>query len=111
MPQLSMTRRPGITEIPIVSPGQPWRFPYVRDTRMGDDSQPRWTENTRRYSENRRGWLTAPIRVSRKYGNRNGWPGDTIGISVLPGRRVMLSWGIPSSATAGQIWAAPVRHA
>jgi hypothetical protein len=59
----------------------------------------------------RRGWLSAPIRVSRTYGNRNGWPGDTFGISVMPGRRVMLSWGIPRSATAGQIWAAPVRHA
>jgi len=59
----------------------------------------------------RRGWLSSPIRVSRKYGNRNGWPGDTIGISVMPGRRVMLSWGNPSSATAGQIWATPVRHA
>jgi hypothetical protein len=59
----------------------------------------------------RRGWLSSPIRVSRKYGNRNGWPGDTIGISVMPGRRVMLSWGIPSSRTAGQIWAAPVQHA
>jgi hypothetical protein len=23
----------------------------------------------------RRGWLSSPIRVSRKYGNRNGWPG------------------------------------
>jgi len=30
---------------------------------------------------------------------------------MMPGRRVMLSWGIPSSPTAGQIWAAPVRHA
>ena len=55
MPQLSMTRWPGSTEIPIVSPGHPWRFPYVRETRIGDESHPRWTENTRRYSENRRG--------------------------------------------------------
>jgi hypothetical protein len=59
----------------------------------------------------RRGWLSAPIRVSRTYGNRNGWPGDPTGISVMPGRRVMLSWGNPSSATAGQIWAARMRHA
>jgi hypothetical protein len=48
MPQLSMTRRPGIAEIPIVSPGHPSRFPYLRDTRVGDDSHPRRTENTRR---------------------------------------------------------------
>ncbi len=58
-----------------------------------------------------RGWLSSPIRVSRAYGNRHGWPGDTIGISVLPGQRVMLSWGIPGSATTGQIWATQVQHA
>ena len=58
-----------------------------------------------------RGWLSSPIRVSRTYGNRHGWPGDTIGISVLPGQRVMLSWGIPSSIATGQIWATQVQHA
>jgi BNR/Asp-box repeat len=58
----------------------------------------------------RRGWLTAPVRVSRKFGNRNIWPGDTIGISVLPrghGRpRVMVSWGSAVSRQISQIWAA-----
>jgi len=58
-----------------------------------------------------RGWLSSPIRVSRTYGNRHGWPGDTIGISVLPGHRVMLSWGIPGSIATGQIWATQVQHA
>jgi hypothetical protein len=76
----------------------------------------------------RRGWLSAPVRVSRQFGNRNVWPGDTIGISLpprarhaRPGRRsqqVMLSWG--SSVSQGssvpppylsQIWAAITRPA
>jgi hypothetical protein len=60
----------------------------------------------------RRGWLSAPVRVSRKFGNRNIWPGDTIGISVLPrghGRpRVMVSWGSAVSGQISQIWAASV---
>jgi hypothetical protein len=30
------------------------------------------------------GWLAKPIRVSRQFGNPNVWPGDTIGISLLP---------------------------
>lgn len=48
------------------------------------------------------GWLTKPIRVSRRYGERKAWPGDTIGVTsrpqvsrdgtVMP-RRVILSWG------------------
>jgi len=63
------------------------------------------------------GWLSAPVRVSRMFGNPKGWPGDTIGISLLPGapssaERVMLSWGSAVRGPAsGQIWAAQVRHA
>ena len=60
----------------------------------------------------RRGWLSAPVRASRRFGNRNVFPGDTIGISVLPrghGRpRVMLSWGSAVSHRTSQIWAATV---
>jgi hypothetical protein len=45
-----------------------------------------------------RGWLSPPIQVSRSYGNRSVWPGDTFGISIEPGpragwQRVVLSWG------------------
>jgi len=62
----------------------------------------------------RRGWLSAPVRVSRKFGNRAIWPGDTIGVSVLSrghGRpRVMVSWGSAVSrhrpVPLSQIWAA-----
>lgn len=51
----------------------------------------------------RDGWLSAPVRVSRQFGRASVWPGDTTGISVLPGsapgaspdggQRVVLSWG------------------
>lgn len=52
------------------------------------------------------GWLTAPIQVSRWFGQRAVWPGDTFGIAVLPQahpaaptpggagtQRVSLTWG------------------
>ncbi|MBV9445800.1 MAG: exo-alpha-sialidase [Streptosporangiaceae bacterium] len=44
----------------------------------------------------RHGWLAPVTRVSSGYGNRTIWPGDTFGISVLPGwnaGHVALSWG------------------
>ncbi len=40
-----------------------------------------------------RGWLTGPIQVSRQFGTSKVWPGDTFGISALPGQRLALSWG------------------
>ena len=50
--------------------------------------------------------------VSRQYGNPGIWPGDTFGISALPGGRVALSWG---SAVRGSqdsaIWATVVKVA
>jgi hypothetical protein len=58
-----------------------------------------------------RGWLTAPIRVSRKSGNPKIWPGDTIGISVTRGHgrpRVMVSWGSAVSDRLSQIWTTSV---
>lgn len=59
----------------------------------------------------RRGWITAPIRVSHRSGNGHVWPGDTIGISLLPAQRVMLSWGSAIGSTTSQIWARQVRSA
>lgn len=56
------------------------------------------------------GWLSAPIRVSGRPGNGHVWPGDTIGISLLPGWRVMLSWGSAVGGTTSQIWARQMRH-
>ena len=39
------------------------------------------------------GWLGPAIKVSAAYGNAEIWPGDTFGISPLPGGRVSLTWG------------------
>jgi hypothetical protein len=58
----------------------------------------------------RSGWLAKPIVVSRRDGNRNVWPGDTIGISILrrTGPKLMLSWGSAVSNRISEIWAAAV---
>jgi BNR/Asp-box repeat len=49
-----------------------------------------------------KGWLSPIIQVSRQYGNKAIWPGDTFGISVEPAARsgplagkprVVVSWG------------------
>jgi hypothetical protein len=64
------------------------------------------------------GWLAPVTQVSSQYGNPAVWPGDTFGISALPGwngngapKRVALSWG---SAVGGskdsEIYAAVVRR-
>jgi hypothetical protein len=49
------------------------------------------------------GWLTGPIQVSRQFGSRTVWPGDTFGITALPAQpgaqRLALSWG--SAVAAG----------
>ncbi len=44
------------------------------------------------------GWVSPIIRVSRLYGNKAVWPGDTFGISTEPAakagsQRVVVSWG------------------
>jgi hypothetical protein len=47
------------------------------------------------------GWLSGPVRVSRRFGRRHVWPGDTFGITALPPRHaapggpweVAVSWG------------------
>jgi hypothetical protein len=59
----------------------------------------------------RKGWLGPAIRVSAKYGNVQVWPGDTFGISVLPGpgHRISLTWGSGiGSSPASQIWSSDV---
>jgi hypothetical protein len=49
-----------------------------------------------------KGWLSAPVQVSPRYGVSSVWPGDTFGISVEPSLhsgpqagwpRVVMSWG------------------
>jgi len=61
----------------------------------------------------RAGWLTGPIRVSRQFGRRHVWPGDTIGISLLPARghspqRIQLSWGSAVGSPNAEIYTAAV---
>jgi hypothetical protein len=59
----------------------------------------------------RKGWLGPAVRVSAKYGKAGIWPGDTFGISVLPGpgTRLSLTWGsaIPGSKVS-EIYASDV---
>ena len=78
------------------------------------DNSPRGFAQYLRPFSIRRGWLSAPIRVSREFGKRTRWPGDTIGISLLSRAagqpRIMLSWGSAVSGRASQIWAAQVRR-
>jgi hypothetical protein len=52
--------------------------------------------------------------VSRQFGRRNVWPGDTIGISLLPAhghapQKIQLSWGSAVSGPNSQIFTATVR--
>ena len=49
----------------------------------------------------RRGWLAPAVQVSAAYGNAAIWPGDTFGISPLPGGRISLTWG-SATGTARQ---------
>jgi hypothetical protein len=63
----------------------------------------------------KRGWLGPVIHVSRQFGNPTVWPGDTFGLSALPGgdrtfpaTRVALSWGSGTTPTNTQIYAAVV---
>jgi hypothetical protein len=46
------------------------------------------------------GWLAPVTRVSNHYGASTEWPGDTFGLSVLPGSgRIALSWGTSVGTT------------
>ena len=64
------------------------------------------------------GWLAPVLRVSPHFGNARIWPGDTFGLSILPGphspfgpERVVLSWGSAiRKHKNSQIYAAVVRQ-
>jgi hypothetical protein len=58
-----------------------------------------------------RGWTGPRVDVSRDFGNRKIWPGDTFGIAALPGpaTRLVLSWGSAVGGNTGsEIYAAVV---
>jgi hypothetical protein len=63
------------------------------------------------------GWVTRTVRVSANYGNWQVWPGDTIGLSLVPGgapgsRSVAVSWGsaLGGKKANSEIWEATVSH-
>jgi len=72
---------------------------------LADNSPHGYAQYLRAFSI-RHGWMTRPIQVSRQFGQRPVWPGDTFGITVLPrarpgmpgprdagAQRVSLTWG------------------
>src|SRR5258708_14470972 len=68
---------------------------------LADNSRGGYALYLREFSIRRR-WLSPIVRVSRQYGNKAVWPGDTFGISGEPGvrtgplaarPRVVVSWG------------------
>jgi len=74
--------------------------PGIADIAWQSDNSPQGYATYLRPFSIRNGWLAPVARVSTEYGNPAIWPGDTFGISVLPGRhgagapeRVALSWG------------------
>jgi BNR/Asp-box repeat protein len=90
--------------------------PGIADIAWQSDSSPQGYATYLRPFSIRDGWLAPVKRVSSQYGNPAIWPGDTFGISVLPGRHgpgapehAVLSWG---SAVGGsknsEIYAAVV---
>ena len=66
------------------------------------DSSPRGYAQYLRVFRIGHGWLDAPVQVSRQFGAKSVWPGDTFGIATLPGAAptLVLTWGsaIPTNA-------------
>ncbi len=74
--------------------------PGIADVAWLADNSPQGYATYLRPFSIRHGWLAPVAQVSTQYGNPAIWPGDTLGVSVLPGRdragageRVALSWG------------------
>jgi hypothetical protein len=76
---------------------------------LSDSSSAGYAQYLRVFSL-RHGWLSAPVRISRQYGNAAVWPGDTFGISMLSHSTVMLSWGsaVGNAKANSEIYAASV---
>jgi len=57
------------------------------------------------------GWLSDAVRISREFGKRNVFPGDTFGIATFSPTTLVTSWGsaVPGSAGNSSVFAAPVR--
>jgi hypothetical protein len=82
----------------------------VADVAWQSDSSPLGYATYLRPFSLTRGWLAPAIRVSRQFGNRRLWPGDTFGLSVLSPGKVALSWGSAiKNHKLSEIYAAVVR--
>jgi len=55
-------------------------------------------------------WLSAAVRISRKFGNPDDFPGDTFGIATSSLAALAVSWGsaVPGSRGNASVSAAPV---
>jgi hypothetical protein len=76
---------------------------------LSDSSPPGYAAYVRVFAVGR-GWLTDPVRVSRQFGNRSVWPGDTFGIATLTGAAtpaLVLTWASAISA-GSHVYAARV---
>ena len=71
----------------------------VADVAWQSDSSPLGYATFLRPYSITKGWLAPAIQVSRQYGNKVIWPGDTFGMSILPTarenapERIFLTWG------------------
>jgi hypothetical protein len=94
----------------VQSAGGPRGIAYVG---WLSDSSPSGYAQYLRIFQIGRGWLDGPVRVSRAFGTKADWPGDTFGIATLPGgapgqaRTLVLTWGSAVPARS-QIFAAQV---
>jgi hypothetical protein len=69
--------------------------PGIADVAWQSDNSPKGYATYLRPFSIRDGWLAPVTQVSDAYGDPATWPGDTFGVSALPGApgRVALSWG------------------
>jgi hypothetical protein len=67
--------------------------PGIADVAWLADNSPHGYATYLRPFSIRHGWLAPVAQISPKYGNRSIWPGDTFGISVLPGQHRAGAWG------------------
>jgi hypothetical protein len=79
---------------------------------LADNANPGFAQYLRPFAIGH-GWLCGPAQVSTGFGAPPVWPGDTIGMSALPGEpggktTIMLSWGSAVDGTTSQIWATSV---
>jgi hypothetical protein len=91
---------PHIVQVASAAPG-------TVDVGWLSDSSPSGYAQYLRVFSLARGWLGAPVQVSRQFGLPTVWPGDTFGIAALSAGTLVLAWG-SAPGPKSQIYAAPV---